>query len=129
MANSFKIISLFIIVIFLGCSSSKKITQTQKILVFSSTKGFRHKSIDAGKIALLKMGSEKKWIVDTTEDATDFTEANLKQYGAVVFLSTTGNILNDEQQMAFQKYINGGGGFIGIHAATDTEMTGHGIII
>jgi hypothetical protein len=76
--------------------------QTQKILVFSSTKGYRHKSIDAGKIALLKMGSEKKWIVDTTEDATVFTEANLKQYGAVVFLSTTGNILNDDSKWLFR---------------------------
>jgi len=119
MSNSFKLI--FLIVIFFGCSSSKKIMQPQKILVFSSTKGYRHKSIDAGKIALLKMGSEKNWHVDTTEDATMFTEANLKQYGAVVFLSTTGNILNDEQQMAFQKYINNGGGFVGIHAAADTE--------
>ncbi|HJS55159.1 MAG TPA: hypothetical protein VJ765_11470, partial [Chitinophagaceae bacterium] len=67
MSNLFKIISLFLIVIFFGCSSAKKITQSQKILVFSATKGFRHKSIDAGKTALLKMGSEKKWGVDTTE--------------------------------------------------------------
>ena len=121
MNNSFKMIFLFLTIIFFGCSSSKKIMQSPKILVFSSTKGYRHKSIDAGKTALLEMGAEKKWIVDTTEDATVFTEANLKQYGAVVFLSTTGNILNDDQQMAFQKYINGGGGFVGIHAATDTE--------
>jgi len=121
MNNSLKLISLFLIVIFLGCSSGQKIMQPQKILVFSSTKGYRHKSIDAGKPALLKIGSEKHWIVDTTEDATAFTEANLKQYGAVVFLSTTGNVLNDEQQMAFQKYINNGGGFVGIHAAADTE--------
>src|SRR6186713_3500758 len=121
MSNTFKMIFLFLIVVVFGCSSSKKIMQSQKILVFSSTKGYRHKSIDAGKIALLKMGSEKNWGVDTTEDATVFTETNLKQYGAVVFLSTTGNILNDEQQMAFQKYINSGGGFVGVPAATDTE--------
>jgi len=121
MYNSFKIISLFLTVILFGCSSAKKIMQSPQILVFSATKGFRHASIANGKIALLKMGSEKNWMVDTTEDATVFTEANLKQYGAVVFLSTTGNILNDDQQTAFQKYIHNGGGFVGIHAATDTE--------
>ena len=95
--------------------------QFPKILVFSATRGFRHTSIANGKIALLKMGSEKNWIVDTTENATVFTEANLKQYGVIVFLNTTGNILNDEQQIAFEKYIQAGGGFVGIHSATDTE--------
>ena len=116
---NFKII--FLIVIFSGCSSTKKIMQSSKILVFSATKGFRHASIANGKVALLKLGSEKNWKVDTTEDATVFTEANLKQYGVVVFLNTTGNILNNDQQIAFQKYIQAGGGFVGIHSATDTE--------
>ena len=95
--------------------------KSPRILVFSSTKGFRHKSIDSGKPALLKIGSEKNWIVDTTEDASVFTEANLKQYSAVIFLNTTGNVLNEEQQAAFQKYIQAGNGFVGIHAAADTE--------
>lgn len=121
MFNLFKVISVFIIVIFLGCSSTGKMTGQKKILVFSVTKGFRHNSIEAGKAALLKMGKEKNWKVDTTEDATVFTEINLKQYGAVIFLNTTGAILNKEQQIAFQKYIQAGGGFIGIHSATDTE--------
>ena len=121
MRNSFKTIPLFVTIIFFGGSSTQKIMQSPKILVFSATKGFRHKSIEAGKTALLKMGSEKNWRVDTTEEATVFTESNLKQYGVVVFLSTTGNVLNDEQQVAFQKYIQAGGSFVGIHAATDTE--------
>lgn len=116
-----KIIPVCIILVFSGCSSAKRIMQSSKILVFSATKGFRHASIENGKTALLKMGSEKNWGVDTTEDATVFTEANLKQYGAVVFLNTTGNVLNDEQQKAFEKYIQAGGGYVGIHSATDTE--------
>lgn len=91
------------------------------ILVFSKTAGFRHSSITAGKLALLKMGSQNNWVVDTTEDAAAFTTKNLKKYAAVVFLSTTGNVLNDEQQTAFEKYIRSGKGFVGIHAATDTE--------
>lgn len=116
-----KIIPVFLIVIFYGCSSAKKVMQPPKILVFSGTKGFRHTSIANGKTALLKMGIEKNWKVDTTEDAKVFSGENLKQYGAVVFLNTTGNILNDQQQIAFQQYIQAGGGFVGIHSATDTE--------
>ncbi len=92
-----------------------------RILVFSKTAGYRHASIKAGKEALLKMGSQNNWLVDTTEDAAAFTSKNLKKYAAVIFLSTTGNILNDEQQTAFEKYMQSGKGFVGIHAATDTE--------
>ncbi len=117
----FKTVFVFLILIMWGCSPGKKIMQSPKILVFAATKGFRHKSIADGKTALLKMGLEKNWNVDTTEDATLFTHTNLKQYGVVVFLNTTGNILNDEQQTAFEKYIQAGGGFVGIHAAADTE--------
>ncbi|MCP9770501.1 cytochrome C [Lacihabitans sp. LS3-19] len=91
------------------------------ILVFSKTEGFRHQSIEAGKPALAKMAKEKGFTVSFSEDAAQFTEANLKKFNAVVFLNTTGNILNDEQQNAFERYIQAGGGYVGIHAATDTE--------
>lgn len=91
------------------------------ILVFSKTKGFRHKSIEAGKVALMKLGAENRFRVDTTEDASAFTPANLKKYKTVVFLSTTGDVLNPEQQTAFEGYIHNGGGYLGIHAAADTE--------
>lgn len=93
----------------------------KKVLVFSSTKGYRHGSIGSGKTALMKMAKEKGFQVDTTENATVFTENNLKQYRVVVFLNTTGNILNDAQQNAFERFIQAGGGYFGIHAAADTE--------
>lgn len=92
-----------------------------RVLVFSKTKGFRHKSIPAGQRAIMKLGQENGFAVDTTEDANQFTEANLKRYGAVIWLSTTGDVLNDAQQAAFERYIQAGGGYVGIHAATDTE--------
>jgi uncharacterized protein len=92
-----------------------------RILVFSKTKGFRHASIPAGKTALLKMAQQNNWVIDTTEDATVFNKKSLKKYAAVIFLSTTGNILDSAQQLAFEKYIQSGKGFVGIHAATDTE--------
>ena len=123
MHHALKIIALLLIVICSGCTHAKEkeAKPSASILVFSETKGFRHASIENGKTALSIIGSEKGWKVDFTEDATAFTEANLKQYGAVVFLNTTGDILADEQQNAFQKYIQAGGGFVGIHSATDTE--------
>ena len=91
------------------------------LLVFSKTAGFRHESIEAGKAALEKMGKEKGFKVDVTEDASAFTEDNLRQYGAVVFLNTTGDVLDDAQQRAFERYIQAGGGYVGVHSATDTD--------
>ncbi len=94
----------------------------KKVLVFSKTAGYRHKeSIVAGKKFLIELGSKNKFGVDTTESADVFTPENLKQYSAVVFLCTTGNVLNDQQQKAFEQYIKAGGGYVGTHSAADTE--------
>ena len=92
-----------------------------KVLVFSKTAGFHHNSIAVGIPAIVKLGQENNFDVDTTTNSAKFTSENLKQYAAVIFLSTTGDVLNDEQQKAFQGYIHSGGGFVGVHAATDTE--------
>ncbi|WP_460979228.1 ThuA domain-containing protein [Spirosoma knui] len=91
------------------------------VLVFSKTAAFRHQSIEAGKKALAKMATEKGFGVSFTEDASQFTESNLKKFNTVVFLSTTGDVLNNEQQSSFERYVQAGGGYVGIHAATDTE--------
>ena len=94
----------------------------KKVLVFSKTAGFRHGSaIDAGKKAFQELGKLHKFEVDTTENAEVFTDENLKQYSAVVFLCTTGNVFNDQQQEAFQQFIKAGGGYVGLHSAADTE--------
>ncbi|MFD1146818.1 ThuA domain-containing protein [Saccharothrix hoggarensis] len=95
--------------------------ETFKALVFTKTAGFRHPSIDAGVAALRELGSTHGFTVDTTEDSGAFTEANLAQYEVVVFLSTTGDVLGVDQQVAFERYIKAGGGFAGVHAASDTE--------
>jgi len=91
------------------------------LLVFSKTAAFRHASIDAGKKALAKMATEKGFNVTFTEDAEAFNETDLKKYNAVLFLNTTGDVLNDKQQAVFERFIQAGGGYVGIHAATDTE--------
>jgi type 1 glutamine amidotransferase len=92
-----------------------------KVLVFSKTAAFRHDSIPAGIQAIRELGAANDFTVDATEDAGAFTSGNLSQYKAVVFLSTTGDVLNDSQQTAFQAYVDGGGGYTGVHSAADTE--------
>lgn len=87
------------------------------VLVFSKTAGFRHDSIPAGLQAIRELG----FAVTATEDAASFTTRNLRRYDAVVFLSTTGDVLNRAQQAAFENYIRTGGGYAGIHSASDTE--------
>ncbi len=94
----------------------------RSVLIFSKTAGFHHNSIAAGIPAIIKLGQENGFSVDTTTNAALFTESNLKKYDAVIFLSTTGDVLNDEQQAVFKSYIESGRGFVGIHAATDTEF-------
>ena len=95
--------------------------QKKKILVFYKTAGFHHDSIDEGIAAILKMGAAHQFDVDTTKNSALFSRENLKKYQAVVFLNTTGDVLNDEQQQAFEQFIQSGNGFVGVHAATDTE--------
>jgi len=91
------------------------------VLVFSKTAGFRHGSIPAGIAAIQLLGEQNGFSVDTSEDGADFTAENLAQYDAVIFLSTTGDVLDSTQQAAFESYIEAGGGYAGVHAASDTE--------
>ncbi|HEX4644590.1 MAG TPA: ThuA domain-containing protein, partial [Verrucomicrobiae bacterium] len=97
-------------------------TPAFRVLVFSATAGYRHASITNGIAAIQKLGDNNNFAVDATEDATLFTGANLAQYKAVIFLNTTGDVLtNAQQQAALQHYVEGGGGWVGIHSAADTE--------
>jgi type 1 glutamine amidotransferase len=95
--------------------------QPPRILVMSKTAGFRHGSINAGVKAIEKLGAEHGFAVDVTEDAAVFAPDRLASYEVVVFNNTTGDILDQNQEAAFEAYIRNGGGFVGIHAATDTE--------
>ena len=94
-----------------------------KALVFSKTTGFRHDSIPDGIAAIQKLGQEHDFAVDATEDSALFTDANLAQYNVVIFMSTTGDPLGaPSEKDAFQRYIQHGGGYVGVHAAADTEL-------
>ena len=90
------------------------------VLVFSLTKGYRHASIADGILAIKKLGEENDFEVDTTENVKAFNFENLRRYKTLIFLSPTGtDVFSNEQKEALKKYINKGGGFVGIHAATD----------
>jgi len=91
------------------------------LLVFSRTAAYRHDSIPAGIRALNELAADRGWQLGATEDASQFNDAGLARYDAVIFLSTTGDVLDDAQQAAFERFIRAGKGFIGIHSATDTE--------
>jgi type 1 glutamine amidotransferase len=94
-----------------------------RVLVFSKTAGFRHDSIPAGIQALRELGTANGFTIMATEDSTVFTAAQLAGYRVVVFLNTTGDVLDAAQQTAFESYVNGGGGYVGVHAAADTEYS------
>jgi len=119
-----KKIAFILIVIFglvlTSCGNNKR-EGKPKVLVFSKTMGYVHKSIPAGIAAVQKLGAENGFEVDTTKNAELFNEENLKQYSAIIFLSTTMNVLDAQQEAAFERYIQAGGGYVGVHAATDTE--------
>jgi len=88
-----------------------------RLLVFSKTLGFRHANIPLGVEAIRHLGEEHGFAVDATEDSNAFTAPNLARYKAIIFLSVTGDVLNEDQEKAFQDYVLGGGGFVGIHGA------------
>jgi type 1 glutamine amidotransferase len=120
----------------IACASSGSSTQSESavpvtqpesnvpafaVLVFTKTAGFRHESIPAGIRAIQSLGDEQHFRVDSSEDAAVFTDATLALYQVIVFLNTTGDILDLNQQAAFERFVQRGGGFVGIHSATDTE--------
>lgn len=92
-----------------------------RVLLFSKTAGYRHESIAQGKSAILELARTSRFTVDTTEDARYLTEDSLQHYAAVIFLHTTGELLDRPQQVDLQRFIQAGGGFVGIHAAADAE--------
>jgi type 1 glutamine amidotransferase len=91
------------------------------VLAFSRTAGFRHASIPTALAALEALQSAGDYVVETTEDPTQFSSANLARFQVVVFLLTTGDVLDAAGQTAFEAWIGAGGSYVGVHSAADTE--------
>ncbi len=94
MFKQLRLTAIFLLAISFFISCNKR-PGKPKILVFSKTSGYRHASIPEGKKAIMKLGLENGFDVDTTENAAYFTEDSLNKYSAVIFLSTTGDVLNN----------------------------------
>ena len=89
-----------------------------RLLVYTRTTGYRHASIPAGVRALRGVDG---YSVDATEDHAVFRSRTLRDYAAVVFLSTSGTVLDDAGREALTAYIAAGGAWLGVHAASTTE--------
>jgi type 1 glutamine amidotransferase len=115
----------FLLILFSVFSSFGMLTAEKpgmNVLVFTKTVGFYHASKPNAIKAFYEIGHDHKWQITFTEDSTLFSDKELSKYNVVVFLLTTGNnLLSDVEKLAFQKYVEGGGGFVGVHTATDTE--------
>jgi len=116
-----RIISVALIIASIFLISTSPHRSKPKVLIFSKTNGFRHSSIPAGIAAIKKLGGENGFDVDATEDSTQFNKKTLKKYAALVFLSPTGKVFGPDEEKALQQYIHNGGGYVGIHAASDCE--------
>lgn len=121
--NVKRIIQMTALVLFTFSSFYQRVhAQQKRILVFSKTAGFRHSSaISEGKKLIERLGKEHDFSVDTSENPALFTGEGLSKYDALVFLCTTGDLFDAKQKEAFQSFVESGGGFMGIHSATDTE--------
>lgn len=93
-----------------------------RALIFSRTAAFRHtECIPQGTVAIAQLAVRERFEVDATEDPAAFNDANLANYDVVIWLCTTGDVLNAAQQAAFERFIRAGNGYVGIHSASDTE--------
>lgn len=92
-----------------------------RILVFTKTTGYRHDSIPAGIEALEQLGQEHGFAVEASEGVHSFRKERLARYDALVFLSTSGAVLDEEGRAALVQYMDAGGSWLGVHGASTTE--------
>jgi type 1 glutamine amidotransferase len=93
----------------------------RSVLLFYKTNGFEHESIGTGLLEITTQGEGRGWNVISSDNGAFFNDDYLSKFKVVVFLSTTGDVLTKEQEAAFERFITNGGGYVGIHSATDTE--------
>jgi type 1 glutamine amidotransferase len=116
-----KKISLYIIALFFCLNSTNAQTKQFKALLVTTTKGWHHESLHSGVLAIQQLGVKNFFDVVLFEDPKSFTDKNLEQFKVVIFLNTTGDILDSAEQKVLERFIQSGKGFVGIHSASDTE--------
>ncbi|KAL0954650.1 hypothetical protein HGRIS_003602 [Hohenbuehelia grisea] len=123
MMYSIKPATCVLATVFLVASCAMAQSNQAHVLIYSATRGFRHDSIPTATQALKNAGSSINVKFDSTEDHSQFTDANLAQYDALLFLMNTGEVLDDSGKAALQTYLNRGGNFIAVHSASDSLNT------
>lgn len=117
-------LSLGLYLSLIGTSLSQTVNWKKvKVLVYTKNgKGYVHDNIPNAVRCIQKLGQEHGFSVATSDQPTVFTEANLKQYTLLIFPSTNNDVFDtDDQRLAFRRYIEAGGGFVGIHSVMGTE--------
>ncbi len=104
----------------LACSCLAQAEQF-RVLVFSKSQGWHHQAIAEAITGLRALAARHDFAMDWDEDPARINPANLAKYQVIIFLLTTGDILNAEQQAAMESFIRSGKGFVGVHSAADTE--------
>ncbi len=103
-------------------AESRVLIYTRNGLTADGKKGFVHDNIAASVKALQELGKENGIAMDVSDDPQVFTDDSLKRYRAVIFDNTNNSAFDtEEQKAAFQNFIRGGGGYVGIHSATGSE--------
>lgn len=94
-----------------------------KVLVYTKNgKGYVHENIPSAIMCIQKLGRQYGFKTDVSDDAAVFTEENLKQYSLLIFTSTNNDVFDtDAQRLAFRRFMEAGGGFVGIHSVIGTE--------
>ncbi|MBK0383911.1 ThuA domain-containing protein [Pedobacter sp. SD-b] len=112
-------------VLFLFCLiSTQSWAQAKKqfnALLITKTAGWHHESINDGVSAIKALGEKNFFNVTWNQDGVPITEKYLQNFQVVIFLNTTGDIFNADEQKAIEKFIQSGKGYVGIHSASDTE--------
>ncbi|KAG8682974.1 hypothetical protein FRC11_014126 [Ceratobasidium sp. 423] len=88
---------------------------TPRILIYTATEGYRHESIETATAALFQLGQQHNINFDHTEDRTLFNDKNLAKYDALLFLNNNDEVLTESGKQAFQRYLNKGGNYVGVH--------------
>ena len=119
-------ILIFVATSLLACTNEEGIPDSAndssfKILVFTKTTGFRHTSIPTALQVINQLAADNNFEVTATEDSSVFDDDGLDEFAAVMFLLTSGDVLSESEQVGFENFIRNGGGFVGVHSATDTE--------
>lgn len=118
MNSTKKIFSVFLVILFLSTNVSG---QQFKALLVTTTRGWHHSSVHDGVLAMKELAKKNSFDLMLMEDPNYFTDKNLAPFQVIIFLNTTGDILDSAGQGAMERFIRSGKGFVGIHSATDTE--------